>query len=148
MLTKLDNTKLTTAENMHHVFQKSYTVEADLLEAINFPPLQRTIENFAVCKNDFFGYFKDDTLAGIIEIKHHTSYTHVQSLVVLPFFFRQGIASQLMSFVCMHYRKKPFFVETGVKNKPAINLYKKMGFVEVKQWDTDYGIRKIRLNKG
>ena len=64
MLKKLDNTKLITAENMHHVFQKSYTVEADLLEAINFPPLQRTIENFAVCKNDFFGYFKDDTLAG------------------------------------------------------------------------------------
>ena len=147
MLKKLDNTKLTIATNIHHVFQKSYTVEARLLEAINFPPLQRTIENFVACENDFFGYFKDNTLAGIIEIKNHPAYTHVQSLVVLPFFFRQGIATKLMSFVFVGYFKKPFFVETGVKNKPAITLYKKMGFVEVAQWDTDHGVRKIRLKK-
>ena len=38
-------------------------------------------------------------------------------------------------------------VETGVENEPAILLYKKFGFKEVKQWDTDHGIRKIRLER-
>ena len=46
MLKKLDNTKIEIAKNMHYVFQTSYAVEAGLLEAVNFPPLQRTIENF------------------------------------------------------------------------------------------------------
>ena len=147
MLKKLDNTKIEIAKNMHYVFQTSYAVEAGLLEDVNFPPLQRTIENFMVCKNDFFGYFKDKKLAGVIEIKNHPKYTHVQSLVVLPFFFRRGIAAKLISFVFVRYHKKPFFVETGAKNKPAINLYKKMGFIEVTQWDTDHGVRKIRLKK-
>ena len=68
MLKKLDNTKIEIAKNMHYVFQTSYAVEAGLLEAVNFPPLQRTIENFAVCKNDFFGYFKETNHIGISSV--------------------------------------------------------------------------------
>jgi ribosomal protein S18 acetylase RimI-like enzyme len=36
-------------------------------------------------------------------------------------------------------------VETGLDNKPAIALYESFGFKEVKQYDTDHGIRKIRF---
>ena len=38
-------------------------------------------------------------------------------------------------------------VETGVDNEPVIKLYKKLGFKEVKQWDTDFGIRKVLFEK-
>lgn len=38
-------------------------------------------------------------------------------------------------------------VETGVENEPASLLYKKMNFREVKQWDTPFGIRKIRFER-
>ncbi len=38
-------------------------------------------------------------------------------------------------------------VETGVKNKPAIKLYEQFGFKETKQWDTDHGVRKVKLEK-
>ena len=45
------------------------------------------------------------------------------------------------------YNSNIFMVETGVENEPASLLYKKMGFKEVKQWDTIYGIRKIRFER-
>jgi len=35
--------------------------------------------------------------------------------------------------------------ETGVKNHPAIALYKKIGFKEETQWVNKEGIEKIRL---
>ena len=38
-------------------------------------------------------------------------------------------------------------VETGFDNEPASLLYKSLGFKEVKQWDTEIGIRKIRFEK-
>jgi predicted GNAT family N-acyltransferase len=38
-----------------------------------------------------------------------------------------------------------FVVETGLANEPASKLYRKFGFTEVKIWDTDHGIRKIKF---
>jgi len=38
-------------------------------------------------------------------------------------------------------------VETGLKNVPAIRLYKKLGFEEVEQWDLPIGIRKVKFRK-
>lgn len=35
----------------------------------------------------------------------------------------------------------------GVNNQPATELYKKLGFKEVKQRDTDFGIRKALFER-
>jgi ribosomal protein S18 acetylase RimI-like enzyme len=51
----------------------------------------------------------------------------------------------LIAFVFNEFDSNLFVVETGLENEPAIELYKKFGFEEVKQWDTDHGIRKIRF---
>lgn len=147
MIKKLQNNDAEVAINIRSVFQESYAVEAKLLNAIDFPPLKRSLENYIESDNDFFGYIKDQELAGIIEIKHHTGFTHIQSLVVKPHYFRQGIAQKLMEFVLNSYNLKPIIVETGIKNTPAIQLYKKYNFIEVKQWDTDHGVRKIRFER-
>jgi hypothetical protein len=37
-------------------------------------------------------------------------------------------------------------VETAVVNEPAINLYKKHGFVEFKRWTPAHGIEKLALS--
>ena len=147
MIEKLQNKDTEVSKNIHSVFQASYAVEAKLLGAIDFPPLKRSLESYIKCDNDFFGYFKNEELAGIIEIKHHDSLTHIQSLVVDPKFFRQGIAQELMVFVLNSINLKPFIVETGVKNKPANELYRKFNFIEVKQWETNHGVRKIRFER-
>lgn len=147
MIQKLDHTDLVIAREIRKVFQVSYAVEADLLKAIDFPPLKRSLANFLKSENCFYGYFQDDELAAVTEIKSENNNTHIQSLVVDPQYFRQGIGAKLVGFTFSTFSSPTFSVETGLDNLPAIALYKKLGFIETKQWNTDYGIRKVRFEK-
>ena len=52
-----------------------------------------------------------------------------------------------MKYVFNRFDSNLFVVETGLENGPAIELYKKLDFKEVKQWNTDYGIRKIKFER-
>ena len=147
MINKLQHNNLQTAEKIRAVFQASYAIEAKLLKATDFPPLKRTLENYINSSNAFFGYFKNQDLAAVVEINHTSQFTHIQSLVVHPDYFRQGIAREFMEFVLESYDSNLFVVETGVDNVPATKLYLNIGFLEVKQWDTDFGIRKVKFEK-
>ena len=118
-----------------------------MLNATDFPPLKRSLENYIISDNEFFGFLKNHELGGVIEIDHSTNSTHIQSLVVSPKFFRQGIAGKLIKFVINSFNSELFTVETGVKNKPATELYKKYNFKEVKQWNTNHGVRKILFER-
>ena len=145
MIKRLQNKELEIATKIRSVFQDSYAVEAKLLNAIDFPPLKRPLDSFLNSTTEFFGFWDQQELAAVIEIDHHKNYTHINSLVVAPKFFRQGIAQKLMEFVLNTYNSNLFTVETGVKNGPATALYKKFNFTEIKQWETDHGVRKIRF---
>ena len=145
MIKKLQHNNLKIAANIRSVFQVSYAVEAKLLNAIDFPPLKRPLESFLNSTTEFFGFWKNEELAAVIEINSNKNHVHINSLVVAPKFFRQGIAKKLMEFVLTTYNSNLFTVETGVKNEPATSLYKKFNFKEIKQWETDHGVRKIRF---
>lgn len=147
MIEKLKNSELEISKKIRSLFQVSYKIEAKLLNATNFPPLRRPLENYIESNTDFYGYSKNGELAGVIEIDYNNSHTYISSLVVHPLFFRQGIASKFMAFVFNNFNSNLFMVETGVANGPATNLYKKFGFIEVKQWDTDHGVRKVKFEK-
>lgn len=147
MIQELDHTNKGIAKKIRAVFQASYTVEAQLLKATDFPPLQRGLENFILSNTTFLGFYENDELAGVIEVDTTGTSTHIQSLVVHPQFFKQGIAKALLEFIFTTYDSELFTVETGVENGPATQLYLKFGFKAVKQWDTDHGVRKIRFEK-
>ena len=147
MIERLQNKDIGVSNKIRSVFQVSYAVEAELLNATDFPPLKRSLESYLKSDNDFFGYLKNQELAGIIEINHDDSFTHIQSLVVNPKFFRQGIARKLIEFTLNSFNSKLFIVETGVENGPATELYRKLDFIEVKQWDSNHGVRKIKFEK-
>ena len=136
MIQKLQNNNIEIAEKIRAVFQLSYKIEAELLNAVDFPPLKRTIENFVISETAFFGYLKEKELAAVIEITTNNEFTHINSLVVDPHFFRQGIAKKMMEFVFETFDSKLFIVETGLENGPATQLYKKFGFQEVKREPT------------
>ena len=145
MIKKLDHTNLAIATKMRVVFQESYAVEAKLLNAVNFPPLQRPLQSYIESTTTFFGYHIKDEIVGIIEVSSKEQTTHINSLVVSPHFFRQGIGKELMDYILQNFSSKVFTVETGLKNIPASKLYTSFHFKEVKQWDTDHGVRKIRF---
>ncbi|WP_158845104.1 GNAT family N-acetyltransferase [Algibacter sp. L1A34] len=147
MIKRLQNNDIEVSKKIRSVFQLSYKIEAKLLNATDFPPLKRPLENYINSETEFFGYLKDKELAGVIEIKHNNNFTHINSLVVAPSFFRQGIARKLMEFIFERFNSKLFVVETGLENGPATELYKKFNFKEVKQWDTDHGVRKIKFER-
>ena len=147
MIKKLQNNDIETSSQIYSVFQLSYAVEAELLGVKDFPPLKRPLESYLNSSNDFYGYLENNLLAGVIEVERTDKHIDINSLVVRPKFFRQGIGRKLIEFTFNRFDSKLFIVETGVKNKPAIELYKKLGFKEKKQWNTDFGVRKILFEK-
>ena len=147
MIERLQNNDIEVSKKIRSVFQLSYKIEAELLNVTDFPPLKRPLKSYVNSNTVFFGYIKDSTLAGVIEVKHNSIFTDIHSLVVNPVFFRQGIARKLMEFVFNTFDSNLFVVETGLENGPANELYKKFDFKEVKQWTTEHGIRKIKFER-
>lgn len=43
MIIQIDNQDIYNAKEIHYVFQASYKVEANLINAIDFPPLKRSV---------------------------------------------------------------------------------------------------------
>lgn len=147
MIQRLQHSDVNVAQKIRKIFQVSYAVEADLLRANDFPPLKRSVAKFLKSRTDFYGYFLNDELVAVIEVKSDAAHTHIQSLVVDPYLFRQGIGEKLLHFILEACNSSTYSVETGIANLPAISLYKKFEFLEVKQWDTNHGVRKIRFKK-
>lgn len=143
MIRTLNHKDQQVAEVIRSVFQDSYPIEAKLINAKDFPPLKRTLVEFLDSKTVFYGFYKEKNLAGVVEVKTEVNNTHIQSLVVHPEFFRQGIGSALVQFVLENYSTKTFTVETGLANEPAKDLYYGFHFRKVKEYSTAQGIRKI-----
>ena len=147
MIIKIDNKSNEIAKEIRNIFQVSYAIEAEMLKAIDFPPLKRTLSQFLKSNSEFYAYYLNQNIAGLIEIDNNQDSTHIQSLVVYPKYFRKGIGRKLVQFVLDTYKSIIFTVETGIDNHPAIKLYASLGFEEQNQWDTNHGVRKVRFKK-
>jgi len=146
MIIKLENSNEDIANEIYTIFQNSYKVEAQLIDVSVFPPLLRSAKDIVISKTDFYGFSDNNVLAAIIEIKIENKQVEINSLTVDPKHFRKGIAGKLISFVLDTFEFSDAVVETAVVNKPAINLYKKYGFVEFKRWTPSHGIEKLAMS--
>jgi len=146
MITTLKQLESDVALQIFNVFQRSYKVEAQLIDTHDFPPLARSAEDISHAQATFLGYFESDVLAGVIEVTLKKNILSIDSLTVDPAFFRRGIANKLMRYVLTHTKYTRAIVETAAVNLPAIKLYKRLGFTEYKQWTPSHGIEKIALS--
>jgi ribosomal protein S18 acetylase RimI-like enzyme len=146
MITILDHANEDVAHQIFTIFQNSYKVEAQLIGTLHFPPLLRSAKNIGNSKTHFYGFSENGCLAAIIEIAIEANHLEINSLTVDPNYFRQGIANKLISYVLANIDYSEAIVETAVVNIPAINLYKKHGFVEFKRWTPSHGIEKLAMS--
>ena len=132
MIKKLNNSNEEVANQIFIIFQSSYKIEAQLIGALNFPPLLRSVKDIENSKTLFYGYSENECLAAIIEITIEDNHLGIESLTVEPKYFRKGIAGKLISYVLDLFEFTKATVETAVVNKPAIILYKKHGLLNLK----------------
>jgi len=145
MIIKLDNSNENVATQIFEVFQKSYKIEAELVGIENFPPLLRKKSAIQKSQTQFYGFIDKKQIAAVIELVIDNTQLEIWSLTVAPTDFRKGLASKLLSFAFNSFNCNKVMVETAVENTPAINLYKKHGFVETKRWKTKEGINKLAM---
>ena len=146
MINKLDNTNDRIAKAIFTTFQRAYTIEAQLIDVLDFPPLSRTVNDIKTSETLFYGYHENECLAAVIEFDIKNDCLDICSLTVDPDYFRKGIAHKLLESVLAITPVSRAIVETAVANTPAINLYKKHGFVEFKRWTPSHGIEKIAMS--
>ena len=82
MVIKINNKETKIAEEIRAIFQVSYAVESEILKAVDFPPLKRTVSQFVNCNSEFYAYCLTRNISGVIEIDNNQEITHIQSLVV------------------------------------------------------------------
>ncbi|MEL4457090.1 GNAT family N-acetyltransferase [Lutimonas vermicola] len=143
MIEKIDHSSLKTSKLIYNIFQKSYAVEALLLNHDDFPPLKRTASEIQQSKTTFYGYRHEEELCAIMELEINENHIHIRSLTVAPEFFRKGIGYRLLCFVRDTFKVDLLSVETGHDNFPAVNFYLNFGFKKNKVWMTEVGIEKI-----
>ena len=110
----------------------AYRVEARLLETVHFPPLSETIDDIEAEQPNGFVYLLHSNVVGAITYADRT----ITRLVVNPAYFRQGIAQSLLHHLLQHDHVK--HVMTGARNLPALALYTRFDFIEVRrEWRHD-----------
>jgi ribosomal protein S18 acetylase RimI-like enzyme len=114
-------------------FQNSYKIKAQLVAVVDFSPLLRSAVDIVNSKTNFYGFIYENCLAAVIEIEIDEKHLDIHSLIVEPKYFRKGLADKLINHVLNSFEISKATVKTAAVNKPAINLYKKHGFIEFKR---------------
>lgn len=133
MIKELYLNDIKTVKDILELQLLAYKVEADIIGFYEIPPLKDTINTLKNCGEIFYGYFIGDVIAGIISYKTENSILDIHRVAVHPSFFRMGIAKKLLFFIEEHNNGvSKIIVSTGKDNKPAVELYLKMGYKRIK----------------
>jgi len=143
----LNHNDANTAELIFELWQKSYPFEAKLIGVVEFPPLNRKVQEFQDSNTTFIGIAVKNTLVTILEYDLKYKELDIHSLVVHPDFMRKGYGMKMMEYVLSLGDWEVAKIETGAANTPAINLYEKMGFIIQETYSAAMGISKVKMEK-
>lgn len=148
LISKIDNRLHENATIIHRVLHDAYVGEAALIEAEDFPPLRRTLDDVMSSDNQFFAFRRDDTVCAIIELEPSLQSgvdgTVIASLGVSPHAFRQGMGRALVEHALLIANRK-VVVSTAERNQPAIHLYESQGFSVRRRYTAPDGTALVEL---
>ncbi|KKK39161.1 GCN5 family acetyltransferase [Mesobacillus campisalis] len=133
MIRKIDIRNSKYAEAVLKIQIPSYKVEAEIIGSYEIPALKDTIYTLQHCGETFFGYYVNEELCGVISVKADDEYVDIHRLIIHPNHFRKGIAQLLLNFIESKFKAETIKVATGSKNIPAVRLYEKNGFRNMKE---------------
>jgi len=147
-VSKIDHTIPQVSEEIRRLMVDSYTIEAGLIGATDFPPLRRTAEDIRSASATFYGCARADRLVAVAEVEtgDHDG-LHIAGFVVHPTVFRRGIGSGLLSHVLQSSGGRRVTVSTAELNRPAVSMYEKHGFKVTRRWAIQ-GIDIVTLELG
>jgi ribosomal protein S18 acetylase RimI-like enzyme len=129
---RLDPNVAGVAEAIHRVQQAAYRVEAELLGVTRFAPLDQTVAEIRASGALYYGNHANNELVGVLacELGAGDAPCNIDALVVMPEWHRRGIATHLLMHLEWKHPGRAFTVSTGIRNAPALALYRGWGFVE------------------
>jgi len=142
---RLDHGKASISRDIWAIFQRAYLIEAQIVGAEDFPPLNRTPEEIQFAKSAFTGLLDCTTLAAVAETQTDDNCLYVDSFVVDPKSFRKGFGSRLLRFILDESDCDTAFVETAAENEPAVIFYKRFGFSEIDRWQSQAGLQLVKF---
>ncbi|MFP7254667.1 GNAT family N-acetyltransferase [Terribacillus goriensis] len=132
MIKKIDIRNIKCAADVLNIQIPSYKVEAEII-GYDIPPLKDTVYTLQHCGEDFFGFYENESLNGVISIKVDDDVVDIHRLIVHPNHFRKGIAQLLLNFIETKFQVETIKVATGSKNTPAVSFYKNNGFQNINE---------------
>jgi len=136
------------AAEVTRIALSAYALEARLIGREDFPPLRRTVTDYAHASTRFFGSLLDGELASVIEVDASgADAIEICSLVTCPEQLRKGMARELLRHVADLFGNRGLTVSTATANTPALCLYASFGFRETSRWTSPDGFELVALER-
>lgn len=126
---------------------QAYAREAELIGAVDFPPLAEREEDIAASPNNFFGAMTGEILAAVVEIYEIDRGWDISRIVVGNDYPRQGAGHFLLASLFERHPSDVWTVSTSAFNKPALALYSNMGFQPLREWKNAAGYELVELER-
>lgn len=147
MIVYLNDIYETLADEILAIQIPSYQIEAALIGFSGIPQLMDTVDSIMTSEEIFIGYRLDHEWAGFLSYSVEKDTMEICRLVVHPLHFRKGIGGKLIEASLALASGKKIIVSTGSENQPALNLYKRFGFVIINEIEVAPGIFLSLLEK-
>ena len=144
----LDLGDAATLDRVVALQRAAYAVEAQLIGAVELPPMRETPAQLRASGETFLGAHRVGRLVGAVSYKRHGGTVDIHRLVVDPAAFRGGVATALLDALeAREAGAEHWTVGTGAANAPARALYERRGYAVTEQRVVPGGIRWVRLDR-
>jgi ribosomal protein S18 acetylase RimI-like enzyme len=136
-----------TAVSVLSVQRAAYAAEAELIEFDGIPGLHETLDELRRSEEHWIGIFEEGQLVAALAYEVTPEILDISRLVVSPAAARRGFGLQLVNTVLDTVSRPTTIVSTPSANIPALALYSKLGFRDVREEEVVPGLTVTYLQR-